>query len=157
MFWYVVYTKPKNEKKVAKQLKELGIEVYCPLVNTIKQWSDRKKKVEIPLITSYVFVKIEEPKRDLVFQAPGVVRYLFYLGKPAKVRNVEIEALKNNLNNSQDVRVEGLNKGEVYSLNYGPFKGEKGIVHEVGKNRIQILLKELGIKVTIKQDELSQN
>jgi hypothetical protein len=50
MEWFALYTKPRNEKKVTETLAALGIEVYCPLVTTIKQWSDRKKKVESPLI-----------------------------------------------------------------------------------------------------------
>ena len=67
MPWYVVYTKSKQEKKVAEGLKKLGIEAYCPLVTVMKQWSDRKKKVEVPLINSYVFVNIDERQRDDVF------------------------------------------------------------------------------------------
>ena len=59
MPWYVLYTKPRQEKKVADGLIAIGIAAYCPLVTTIKQWSDRKKKVEVPLINSYVFVNIE--------------------------------------------------------------------------------------------------
>ena len=58
MPWFALYTRPKNEKKVTEQLVKLGIEVYCPLVTQVKQWSDRKKKVATPLISSYVFVNI---------------------------------------------------------------------------------------------------
>ena len=56
--WYAVYTKPRSEKKLADRLNEHGIEAYLPLRKTLKQWSDRKKMVEEPLITSYVFVNI---------------------------------------------------------------------------------------------------
>ena len=64
------------------------------MVTQIKQWSDRKKKVEIPLINSYVFVNIEDKNRNIVFEVSGVVRYLFWLGKPAVIQEQEIEALK---------------------------------------------------------------
>ena len=74
MPWYVIYTKPRNEKKVADRLKHLGIDVYCPMITMIKQWSDRKKKVQIPLLNSYVFVNLNEKDRELVFQVSGVVR-----------------------------------------------------------------------------------
>jgi transcription antitermination factor NusG len=93
MQWYALYTEPRHEKKVADRLLKLGVEVYCPLVTQIKQWSDRKKKVEVPLLPSYVFVKLEESNRDIVFQVSGVVRYLFWLGKPAIIRNEEIQHL----------------------------------------------------------------
>ena len=98
MNWYVLYTKPKWEKKVAEQLNEKGIECYCPLIIKVKQWSDRKKKVEVPLFNSYVFVQIEDANRNSVFVSNGVVRYLFWLGKPAIVRDEEIDILKKSLN-----------------------------------------------------------
>ena len=97
MPWNVIYTKARNEKKVASQLEKSGFEVYCPIVTQIKQWSDRKKKVETPLIPSYVFVNVEEKNRDDVFEVHGVVRYLFWLGKPAIVKNEEILALQEGL------------------------------------------------------------
>ena len=80
MPWYVIYTKPRNEKKVAERLQQIGITVYCPMITMIKQWSDRKKKVQIPLLNSYVFVCLEDKEREKVFQVSGVVRYLFWLG-----------------------------------------------------------------------------
>lgn len=77
MNWYVVYTKPKWEKKVAEQLRNKGIECYCPLITQVRQWSDRKKKVEVPLFNSYVFVQLPDSERNAVFQSVGVVRYCF--------------------------------------------------------------------------------
>ena len=73
MNWYVVYTKPKWEKKVAEQLINSGIECYCPLITQVRQWSDRKKKVEVPLFNSYVFVQLPDAERNKVFQSVGVV------------------------------------------------------------------------------------
>jgi transcriptional antiterminator RfaH len=86
MNWLVLYTKPKNEVKVAERLAAAGITVYCPLVTSLRQWSDRKKKVTLPLFSSYVFVQLAEVQRAAVFEVPGVVRYLFWLGKPAVVQ-----------------------------------------------------------------------
>jgi transcriptional antiterminator RfaH len=77
MNWFVIYTKSKNEKKVSERLEAMGIEVFRPMVTTIRQWSDRKKKIKTPLLNSYIFVKIEEQNRNKVFEIPGVVRYLF--------------------------------------------------------------------------------
>ena len=94
MNWYAIYTKPRNEKKVADKLEAIGIESYCPTITSIKQWSDRKKKVTSPVLPSYVFVKITEPRRNEVFDVSGVVRYVFWLGKPAVIREEEIKLLK---------------------------------------------------------------
>ena len=79
MNWYALYTKTKKEKKVEEQLLKMGVETFCPKISVVKQWSDRKKRVSQPLIPSYVFVKIKEQDRELVFNVPGVVRYLFFL------------------------------------------------------------------------------
>ena len=65
--WYVLYTKPRNEKKVAQRLSEAGYNVYCPLQKVRRQWSDRTKVLEEPLFKSYLFIQIEDSRRDEVF------------------------------------------------------------------------------------------
>ncbi|MCA1919895.1 MAG: antitermination protein NusG, partial [Flavobacterium piscis] len=67
MNWYVIYTKPKWEKRVADQLTQLGVNCYCPLIKTTKQYSDRKKTLEVPLFSNYVFVQLADKDRNLVF------------------------------------------------------------------------------------------
>ncbi|MGV8947008.1 MAG: UpxY family transcription antiterminator [Lutibacter sp.] len=154
MNWYVIYTKPKWEKKVADRLQKSGITVYCPMVTQIKQWSDRKKKVETPLIPSYVFVNIEEKNRNAVFEVPGVVRYLFWLGKPAIVREVEILALQESLKETlSSVEITTYKTGDIINIADGPFKGKEGIVKQVSKNKLQLVLKELGMLITLTKEE----
>ena len=77
MNWYVVYTKPKWEKKVAERLNAIGVIAYCPLITKERQWSDRKKIVHVPLFNSYIFVQIDDKLRNQVFEVPGAIRYLF--------------------------------------------------------------------------------
>ncbi len=150
MPWFVIYTKPRNEKKVANRLKDLGIKVFYPIITQMRQWSDRKKKVEFPLIPSYLFVHLEEKQRDTVFQVPGVVRYLFWLGKPAIVREDEIETLKRYLKyDIADVQIDKLQLGDKLTITDGYFKGNEGIVQEVNKNRLQLVLLEIGMKITL--------
>ena len=92
--WFILYTKPNQEIKVADQLKSLNISSFCPTVTIIKNYSDRKKKIIKPLLPSYVFVNIEDAKRNDVFSIYGIVRYMFWLEKPAIVRESEIELMK---------------------------------------------------------------
>jgi transcription antitermination factor NusG len=154
MPWFAIYTRPKNEKKVAEQLFKLGIDVYCPMVSQIKQWSDRKKKVESPLISSYVFVNLEEKERNKVFEVPGIVRYLYWLGKPAIIQDNEIALLKESLKGIlTSVEVEGIQPGDSLTITNGPFQGKEGIVSQVEKNKIRLVLKELGVLVTISRAE----
>ena len=150
MPWYVLYTKPRQERKVADSLNASGIDAYCPLVTVVKQWSDRKKKVQVPLINSYVFVNIEEQKREDVFKVFGIVRYLFWLGKPAVVRAIEIEALQKSLEGIvASFEVSAIQKDTIYKIPEGPFQGFEGVVRNVNATTIQLLLVDLGFFITL--------
>ncbi|MGC4041421.1 MAG: UpxY family transcription antiterminator [Flavobacterium sp.] len=150
MPWYALYTESRQEKKVTARLNKLGIEVYCPLIIQERQWSDRKKKVEVPLLPSYVFVNIEAHKRELVFQAAGVVRYLYWLGQPAVIKDSEIETLKTWLQDKVvSYEITGIEPGSVYEIPAGPLVGQKGIVAKVDKSQIILILEQLGVKVIL--------
>lgn len=152
MNWYVVYTKPKWEKKVADKLNQLGVECYCPLITQVKQWSDRKKKVEMPLFNSYVFVHLPDSDRNLVFQVAGVIRYLFWLGKPAIVKDQEIEITKKSLKatNISDISVSAIQVGDKIKLESGAFSNQNAIVQEVSNNYYTLVLETLGCILKIK-------
>ncbi|WP_433813755.1 UpxY family transcription antiterminator [Flavobacterium johnsoniae] len=152
MNWYVVYTKPKWEKKVADKLTQIGIECYCPLITQVKQWSDRKKKVEAPLFNSYVFIQIEDADRNSVFEVAGIVRYLFWLGKPAVVRDEEINVIKNSLkaSNIADISVSQIQVGDKIKLETGAFSNQNAIVQEVSKTHYILVLESLGCVLKIK-------
>lgn len=146
MNWYVVYTKPKWEKKVAERLNEMGVISYCPLITKMSQWSDRKKKIEVPLFNSYIFVQLNEKDRSVIFDIPGAVRYLFWLGKPAIVKEKEIEAIQNWLGKPNDfeVMIDKWQVGDKISIESGPFVSQSAIVHEVKSNHYVLVLESLG-------------
>lgn len=150
--WYVVYTKPKWEKKVAEKLNEIGIECYCPLIIQIKQWTDRKKKIEVPLFNSYVFVQLEDSDRSSVFQVSGVVRFLFWLGKPAIVRDEEIKIIKTSLAapNISDISVTSIQVGDRIKLESGVFSNQDAIVQEISNTYYTLVLESLGCVLKIK-------
>lgn len=151
MPWYVLYTKPRTEKKAAERLAKMGIEVYCPVIKTVRQWSDRKKKVEIPLFTSYIFVNLEDKERNRVFNADGVVRYLFWLGKPAVVRQEEIDTIREWLNEKEieSVEVTDIQKGDTVKIETGMFKGEEAKVTGVQKQYLHLVIESLGWQVKL--------
>lgn len=154
MPWFAIYTRPKNEKKVTERLEKMGIEVYCPMIKQVKQWSDRKKIVKTPLINSYVFVNIEEKDRNTVFDVTGVVRFLFWLGKPAIIKDYDIELLKNSLNGLiKSFELINIKSGDKLTIPKGPFNGKEGIVFQVDKNKIRLILIELGVLITISKEE----
>jgi transcriptional antiterminator RfaH len=95
--WFVLCTKPRNELKVTERLTRIGVEVYTPTKMEVRQWSDRKKKVSIPLLPSMVLVQVLEKEVDRVFDVPGAVRFLFEHGQRASVSNEEVLAMKSYL------------------------------------------------------------
>mgnify|MGYP006088478207 FL=1 len=148
--WYVLYTKPNFEIKVAEGINALGINAYCPVYIKIKQYSDRKKKIQKPLLPSYVLVQLQDLDRPKVFEIRGVVRYLFWLGRPAEVSQEEIELLKSNLSgNYDDALISKLGKGKEYTIPTGPLKGQTGMVLDIAKNKLRLELPSLGLFVTL--------
>ena len=108
MNWYVLYTRPRCEKKAEEQLLSLGINAYCPTRKEIKFWSDRKKRVDVPLLPSMVLVNIDDKEINKVFEASTVVRYMFWLGKRAAVRQKEVDILKKYLNGNYNLTNKGM-------------------------------------------------
>ena len=149
--WFVLYTKPKQELRVVDELSKIGINSYCPTVKMIKQYSDRKKKIEKPLIPSYIMVYIEESKRKSVFSIPGIVRYLFWLGKPAIVHENEINIMKKHLEGVySSISISKLIIGQLYKISEGPLAGNTGKIVEMKKNKVKLELASLGMTVILK-------
>lgn len=143
-----MYVHSRHEKKVFSRLNEIGIDAYLPLVRTLKQWSDRKKWVEEPLIKGYVFVNVSDKERGMVFVVEGVVNYLRFQGKDAIVRDEEIIALQKLIEHGYNIEAKDLvtnfNKGDYVLINYGPLKGIKGIIAKNPKNaKIELELTSL--------------
>jgi transcription antitermination factor NusG len=152
MPWFVIYTKSRNEKKVAELLQKNGVEVFCPLVKLKKNWSDRSKIVETPLFISYVFVNLSEKDRNVVFNVPGVIRYLFWLKKPAIARDSEIESLKTALHETMDsFTIENYQIGDTVKISEGVFKGLDGVIEKQSNNKLHVILENVGIKITLQR------
>ena len=147
MSWYVLKTRPNLEIKIAESLNSIGINAYCPAFCFIKQYSDRKKKVNKPLLPSYVLVKIEESLRVKVFSVPGVLSYLFSMGRPAVVREDEVEILKSELNNIYNIsNSDKLNTGDNITIQ----KDLKGFRrNNLTNNKLRLKLKSIGLYMTL--------
>ena len=146
--WYAIYTRPRSEKKVNELLTQKGFDSYLPLVTTIRQWSDRKKKVQLPLISSYVFVRILENQLNNILPVNGVVRILKHLGKPAVIKDYEIQNLKILLEDTENfkfINKSSLKKGDSIIVEKGVFEGLIGELLEInGKHRVIVRIEALG-------------
>jgi transcription antitermination factor NusG len=148
--WYVIYTRPRWEKKIAQLLEEKGIVHYCPLNRIEKQWSDRKKVVFEPLFKGYIFIKIEETQKWDIKMINGIINYVYWLGKPAKVKDEEIDKIKMFLQEFDDVEVID-NKIDVNStviINQGVLMSYKGIVVDVLGNKARVQIDSMGIRIS---------
>ena len=153
--WYALYTKPRKEQKVAQQLEQLGFTVYLPMKTETRQWSDRKKKVVVPLFSSYVFIQIEESKRADVFIIDGILNYVFWLNKPALIRDDEMELMRNTIDQPHhEVFVDTLQQGEMVELQQGVFKGQKALIEQVSNTKMHMYLPSIGVKLIINKNSL---
>jgi transcription antitermination factor NusG len=148
--WYAIYTKPRWEKKVSQLLDKKGFTIYCPLNKVRKKWSDRYKVVEVPLFTSYVFAKLTEEEKLRVRLTDGVVNFVYWLGKPAIIRQEEIEIIKKFLKEYEDVEAipVNVNAGQKVRIKTGLMMDAEGIVIKVLNNRAYVLLESLGYELT---------
>ena len=147
--WYAVYTKPRWEKKVSDQLAKEGIEAYCPLNKVRKKWSDRIKWVEEPLFKSYVFIRVKEEEQTQVRLLNGVVNFVYWLGKPAMVKDKEIEIIRQFLNDYREVTVSPINlqKDARITIRRGAFMDKKATVVKVIHNKVQVIIESIGFSL----------
>jgi transcription antitermination factor NusG len=147
-----VYTKHLSEKKVAERLATLGVVHYLPVYTTLRQWSDRKKKIEKPLINSVVFVQTNERGLNDLYSVQGIQGVLKYLGRPAVVQAHEILNLRILL---QEVHVEDIEQvdiqaGDLVEVIRGPFKGMQACAIQLQNSmRLIIEIKNMGVGFSV--------
>ncbi len=150
--WYPIYTRSRAEKKTHLELSKKQITSYLPLKKTIKQWSDRKKIVEEPLIKSYLFVYISAKEYAEVLLTPGISRFIYFSGQIATIPHKQLDDLKLLLANATDLELieHEVSLGEKVLIKAGPFKG---IIAELvslkNKKGIVLRLQNLGYSITI--------
>lgn len=126
--WYVLYTTSRAEKKVAERLREKGLEVYLPIIEELRQWSDRKKKVQKALFNGYLFVKTSRANLWESLQVPGAVKFVHFAGEHATVREEEIETIQRILETGVAVETESgeIEKGQQVKIVGGALEGMEG-------------------------------
>ena len=145
--WYAVYTRPRWEKKVAFLLTEKNIVNYCPLNKVERQWRDRKKIVLEPLFKSYVFIQVSAKEHVDVLQTDGVLNYVKWLGKPAVIRDEEIEMIREFLRDYNNVKVEStdIRVDDWVRISNGPLREQEGNVVMIKGHTVKIFLPSLKI------------
>lgn len=151
--WYVLYTAARAEKQVEQRLKKNGIEVWLPLHLAPRRWSDRIKYVEMPLFSSYVFVKTTDHVLRTLVTAPGVSRIVFYNGSPAVIKEQEITAIKSFLEQAKSRELSFAIDDDVL-IACGPLKDISGKIKKIGKTKILLHLEQLATTVSVSLDQV---
>ncbi|PWK79853.1 transcription antitermination factor NusG [Mucilaginibacter oryzae] len=150
--WYPVYTNPRAEKKAYEALLNKGIKVYLPLRRQLKQWADRKKWVEEPLIKSYLFVNITEFEQAEVLMTKGIARFLYFSGKPAAMPDKQIEELQLLMASPYELEIteEDLQPGEKIIIRAGALKGMTGeVVSRKSQKQLILRLENIGYSIIV--------
>jgi len=150
--WYAIYTKARNEKKLHERLREQEIESYLPLVKTLRQWSDRKKWVEVPLLSSYVFVKVPQYRLREVIQVEGAAKYISFEGKPAAIPDNQIDNLRLLVNGEADIEVTGerLSPGDPVEVTTGSLRGLTGELIKINnRNKVVVRIDRLDVNLVV--------
>lgn len=153
--WYVLITRPRAEKQVSRRLTETGFENYLPLRRHLRTWKDRKKWVEEPLFSSYIFVKTEDRLRSRVFEAGGLVKYVSIGGKTAVLSEEEIARVQRLCSYEGEVEIHSgaLAVGDQIRITAGHFEGLWGCILEVdGKTRLRIQINGLEFFASVEID-----
>lgn len=127
-------------------LLEKGFESYCPLNKVRRKWSDRVKIVEEPLFKSYVFVKVNEEHRTAVRMTSGVINFVYWNGKPAVIKEKEINAIKRFLNEYENVEVHPMNLQihQRVKITTGPLMDQEGEVLSLQRKMVKVAIDSLG-------------
>ncbi len=144
--WYVIYTRARSEKKVYERLLDGQFECYLPTYKALRQWSDRKKLVELPLFNSYIFVRVRESELTSVLKVFGVVKFVNYIDKPAVVRQREIDCIREFLRQTEGYRIR-VQKGDNVQISAGLLMGIKGEVLRITKSKVIIRIEQLGLSI----------
>lgn len=147
--WHALYVKSRTEKKVAARLEEIGIEVYLPLVMTIRQWSDRRKRIEEPLFKSYVFVHSYDKSHYNILNIEGVMYFVSFEHKAVIVPDNQILAIKDFIQNYDDnkkaLEESDLQEGQMVRLISGPMTGLEGkLVSVKDSKRLVVYIEAVG-------------
>jgi transcriptional antiterminator RfaH len=151
--WYALYTRPRAEKLVYQRLVEAGIETFLPLQKTYRMWSDRKKLVEKPLLSSYVFVKTHTRCFPVIYKTNGVVKFVSFEGVPVSIPNNQIDNLRLLINSNAEVEVtsEKYETGDNVEVINGALIGLTGELIKIGsRNRVVVRIDRLDQNLILK-------
>ncbi len=150
--WYIFYCRSRSEKKLMQNLTEDGYEIFVPLIEEIHLWSDRRKKVKVPLIKGYVFIYCKIKNFFEIIDKQHIVAPVKNAGEFAYLRQSDVDFLRiiDKLGLNATAKPLSLTKGDTVEIISGPLKGHSGtFVNEKGKNYLVLELEPINYQVII--------
>ena len=129
--WYALQTRSRHEKVVVQRLAERGVTTFLPMMTEIHRWSDRKKVVEVPLFSSYVFAKVAPTNIDRlrVLRVDGVLSLVGTRGEGTPIPDEQIDAVRMLLERGKPVSAHPyLQIGQRVRIRSGALDGMEGIL-----------------------------
>lgn len=155
--WFPLYTKSRHEKKAYESLLNAGYEAFLPMYKTVRRRRGRNVKLEVPLIPSYVFARASRDRLYYITNVYGVSRYISFNGRPATVRETEIEIIKRALENETEIEVRAgsIEIGSEVAFESGPFAGYSGkVIKRKGKKHLVVSLESAGVYLLVAIDQM---
>jgi transcription antitermination factor NusG len=155
MKWYVLYTKPRCEKKSLERLVSEGYRAYLPVYKSKRKWSDRTKIVELPLFNSYIFVNCQEYQlSEIYLHVPHVLRAVYFNGKPAIIKDNEIEAIIEFVKSTETSKI--IQIGDIVDILSGPLEKQSGKIVKINDRYSYLYIEALDAIVCIEKNNLDK-
>jgi len=147
--WYAAYTMPKFEKRIYGELIKRNVEAYLPVQQVFRQWSDRVKKIELPLFPNYIFVRNQQCNASRAIQTRGILRFVSFDGRPATISEENIAIIKKL--ESEELEVEpNLVEGAAVRIIRGPLAGFQGkLFSKKGRSRFGVHIDSIGQSLSL--------
>jgi transcriptional antiterminator RfaH len=160
--WYAIWTRSRQEKVAAEILSALGVQHYLPLKSELRQWSDRKQMVEVPLFSGYLFVCIDSLKDSKlqVLKVPGVGGFVGNQTGPLPIPAQQIEYIRRVITAEVEYSVQPfLNEGDRVRVVKGALAGVEGTLvrtHSSSRLLISIGMIRQSLSVNILRSEVER-
>ena len=150
--WFALYTRARAEKKVYDELVRIGVTAFLPLIKKVRQWSDRKKIIDAPLFSSYIFVYVDVNDYYNALNVFGALKYITFEGKAVPIPEKQIIAIKRYLDDPlPDGESESeLEPGQLVIIKSGPMEGLIGhLVRYRNKFRLMVKIEAVGQTISL--------
>jgi transcriptional antiterminator RfaH len=163
IYWHVIYTRPKQERKIANELFKKQITYFLPVINTVRQWHDRKKVIQTPLFPSYIFVCLKDKLEFFNSESiTGVCSFVKFGKLHAKVDQSTIDQISLVVNSDMqtDISCDYYKPGEKLFIKDGPLNGLScELINKNGKDKylVRVDLLNRNLLIDVESSNLTTN